>query len=778
MRIKSVCLEWFRGAGDEICLETNGKSVVIYGPNGAGKSCFVDSVEYITRDGKIGHLSHEYSGRKQEKGISNTSTPAEQKTRIKLKLSDDSELEVEIDEKGNSSFTGNPTDNPRNWNYRRTVLRQDEVSDFIKQTKANKYSALLPLLGFEQMEIAAGNIHTLTRKIESESNLKVSKASIAEVARRQASAEASDSLENQIKELHGVYCPDSTATDFALRTDEVIAAIVDRIQRSTDEQRRHVLLQQIATLEISDAAERVRELNEKIVASVEPRVAERLRVLENVSMFLGTEADQTVSCPACGQVISTDDFREHIDRESARLKDLSEVMTERKFASGRFCDNLRALQISLKNAELADWRSSLDAEQLTTIESIDVETLRDRWSEESIVDVLVSAQAVIQDAKNAEVNAPRDAQKLVADKGIADLCSDVSRIDTIRSYVEAVENLIRFLSETEQSIRNKLREQARAAMEAISTDIQRFWGILHPDVPIENVSIHLPAVDKAIDVHLKFYGKEQDSPRLTLSEGYRNSLGLCIFLAMVKFGGDTETPIILDDVVVSLDRTHRGMIAELLDKEFSEYQVLVFTHDRDWYAELSIFLPRSTWEFKVLLPYDQPEVGIRWSTKSTTFEEARALLDSRPDAAGNDARKIMDTELALVAEKLQIRMPYLRAEKNDHRMAHDFATRLASASEKCFQRKEGDKWVKNDEALIILQDADNALLAWGNRGSHSHDLVKSEATKLIDICERALEVFKCSACGKQVWYAKAGGPEVIQCECGTIRWRYGKDEGE
>ncbi len=68
MRIKSICLEWFRGAGGEICLETNNKSVVIYGPNGAGKSCFVDSLEYITRNGKIGHLSHEYSGRKQEKG--------------------------------------------------------------------------------------------------------------------------------------------------------------------------------------------------------------------------------------------------------------------------------------------------------------------------------------------------------------------------------------------------------------------------------------------------------------------------------------------------------------------------------------------------------------------------------------------------------------------------------------------------------------------------------------------------------------------------------------
>ncbi len=128
---------------------------------------------------------------------------------------------------------------------------------------------------------------------------------------------------------------------------------------------------------MSDAAERVRELNEKIVASIEPRVAERIRVLENVSTFLGAEAEETVSCPACGQVVSTDDFRGHIEREATRLKDLSEVITERKFASGRFCDSLRTLQSGLKNVELADWRNGLDATHLATIESTDVETLRD-----------------------------------------------------------------------------------------------------------------------------------------------------------------------------------------------------------------------------------------------------------------------------------------------------------------------------------------------------------------------------------------------------------------
>ena len=64
-------------------------------------------------------------------------------------------------------------------------------------------------------------------------------------------------------------------------------------------------------------------------------------------------------------------------------------------------------------------------------------------------------------------------------------------------------------------------------------------------------------------------------------------------------------------------------------------------------------------------------VGIRWSNKTATFSDARARLKDRPDYAANDARKIMDVELALIAEKLQFWRPYLRGETTDMRMAHD-----------------------------------------------------------------------------------------------------------
>jgi recombinational DNA repair ATPase RecF len=71
VRLRAVNLAWFRGAADTSTMDTRGKSVVVYGENGAGKSSFVDGIEYAIK-GKLNHLAHEYSGRRQEKGVHDT----------------------------------------------------------------------------------------------------------------------------------------------------------------------------------------------------------------------------------------------------------------------------------------------------------------------------------------------------------------------------------------------------------------------------------------------------------------------------------------------------------------------------------------------------------------------------------------------------------------------------------------------------------------------------------------------------------------------------------
>ena len=119
-------------------------------------------------------------------------------------------------------------------------------------------------------------------------------------------------------------------------------------------------------------------------------------------------------------------------------------------------------------------------------------------------------------------------------------------------------------------------------------------------------------------------------------------------------------------------------------------------------------------------------------------------------------------------------MPYLRAHKNDERMAHDFLVRFIADGKKCFQKKTSKGYEPNTDATEAFDNADRLLISWANRASHSFDIVRPEATKLIEACEKALDSFKCSSCKRGVWLADAENSKWVQCQCGEIRWRYGK----
>ncbi len=137
MKIKKIKISWFRGSSDPIELDFISKSLVLYGENGAGKSTFVDAIEYNINNGKINHLTHEYSGKRQEKAVVNTHIPGSQNGEIFITLEDNSIVETRILKNG--SFTITPTTSEiTSWDYRSTVLRQNEVADFITDTKGNK----------------------------------------------------------------------------------------------------------------------------------------------------------------------------------------------------------------------------------------------------------------------------------------------------------------------------------------------------------------------------------------------------------------------------------------------------------------------------------------------------------------------------------------------------------------------------------------------------------------------------------------------------------------
>jgi hypothetical protein len=67
-------------------------------------------------------------------------------------------------------------------------------------------------------------------------------------------------------------------------------------------------------------------------------------------------------------------------------------------------------------------------------------------------------------------------------------------------------------------------------------------------------------------------------------------------------------------------------------------------------------------------------------------------------------------------------------------MAHDFLERIVADGKKCFLKKSGKDYVVYSSAVDALEKADRLLVTWGNRASHTSDIARPEATKLIDTC--------------------------------------------
>ncbi len=365
MRIKAIEIEWFRGAAEAVSLVPESKSMVLYGENGSGKSSFVDALEFVLKNGKIRHLSHEYSGKHQEKALINTHTPAGRKTRLRIKFKDASELLWEIKRDGSFTRSGSETASMATWDYQRTILRQDEVASFIQDTKGEKYSTLLPLLGLHHMEVAAENLRQLSKSVEQESKLWQATAALREVASKRSTtfgAATDEQIYKMIADLHAKYCEGKgTTTDPLSHCKEFEAALKERIIHSSAEQRRHLTLQAISGLNLKSHVDEVRSESHKLSSTMEPLIAEKLEVLQSAGIFVDKlKEEKAVKCPACGRAISVDDFKTHVKSEKERLQEIINIFNNRKAAIGSLCDILTSLRSNLSKSDVKSWRDGLN----------------------------------------------------------------------------------------------------------------------------------------------------------------------------------------------------------------------------------------------------------------------------------------------------------------------------------------------------------------------------------------------------------------------------------
>ena len=755
---------------------------MVYGPNASGKSCFTDALEYILGGGRVAHLSHEYSGHYQQRGVRNTHTPEGQPSQVSIAFVGDRTLRADIQPDGLHTIIATPEElktEVEQWQPNELILRQDGLVEFITQQKGERYSALVPLFGLTALETAADNMRRLAQDVRTRSMLAADRQRITTLT---ASAENTfESTEPAVvRQKLGArwnrYSQGEMPTELGAVVERLRVELNNRLARARPDLRLHIHLEGIYGEDLATKISEAITTRERANTLVDDLLDAKLPILQRAEDFLDAiPPHQTeIGCPACGRAVGVSDFREHVRDELGTLSDARAARDAAEEARRVFVRSLQNVQRLLRENEVSDWIEASKAGQASeAVLNADPRTLADGVGIEPLQQIQPHIKAIQERAAQKIKIAPADTTELRTDLETITCAQDMLGVHDLEVAGCRIETVLTALESSQEALREAIVRRTEAVVTEISSDVQQLWSVLHPNDQITDIQLCMPeGSDRAIDISLIFYGKEQPSPRNTLSEGKRNSLGLCIFLALLLREERQDWPVVLDDVVSSFDREHRGLMVDVLTQHFADRQVLLFTHDREWFGELRRLLPHDRWDFVRLGLWTDPQSGLRVLDANHKFEDALELATTSCEAAANRARAVMDAELAFCAERLRLPMPFRRGDRNDYREAASFVRGLISASRSRFKVKDNGSWVAFDAPYDAWQDTLGLLITWANRGSHAGEVVMGEVTRLIESCERFLSMFNCDECGCPVWQTDDERHKFVQCRCGKLRWKY------
>lgn len=156
------------------------------------------------------------------------------------------------------------------------------------------------------------------------------------------------------------------------------------------------------------------------------------------------------------------------------------------------------------------------------------------------------------------------------------------------------------------------------------------------------IRLELPAEDDSNQQRLNLlidFAKNRTGvqPGGYLSDSQIHSVALALRMAAIKLFNSSSPILALDDIVTSYDADHRRTIAGLLATMFSDFQVLITTHDERFFNYMKDQLEARTWHFTRIIGLD-PTYGPRFADHKVSDEMIEARWTDGQSAA-NEMRQ-------------------------------------------------------------------------------------------------------------------------------------------
>ena len=192
---------------------------------------------------------------------------------------------------------------------------------------------------------------------------------------------------------------------------------------------------------------------------------------------------------------------------------------------------------------------------------------------------------------------------------------------------------------------------------------------------------------QVLEPKLTFRNQPLERPQTFLNEARLSALGLALYLA----GRLTSTPtapssalklLVLDDVLIGLDHSNRLPVLDVLADLFSDWQIVLMTHDRGWFDLARHHLSDGNWACYEIYEGDTSATAPMPIVRKTEKRPAPALLAKGRqllllgyvEAAANYTRQAFESGLRGACEFQKVPMNYT-ADPSAHK-AQDFLDAL------------------------------------------------------------------------------------------------------
>lgn len=624
MKLEKIDIEWTRGIVDTE-LDLGCDNFLISGRNGAGKSAVVDAIDLLVK-GTISRLEGEGTGsislkrhgahidakgKKKDGVVVGTfcDKASGLTATVKRNLSDLSLLQIDGSGKDVCKRLLLATKD------KQFILTRKQILQFIAsppKDRLEQVSALLNLTDVESVRASLQKIRNERRKV-TEERQKTAKAALAD-------------LNREAVIVSGVFdAPAVLAKVNDLRKQLGGAAISDLFQGATSgiaepgtrmgqpKVNWTVLGEDLSAIErvgekevTDDRAAHIGAASAKVAElGANPATAKAIRAYQLVELGEALLEPGSDTCPLCDKGWGYEELRVYLsEKRSLAVEsqkalevvkaDLRSVLTQAATLHRSVSAVRNAVQsmVDAKDVEVLDGL-------LASLASIDRE-VNEGFASLCFSDAL---QARLTGLGISEDKAavfqrirgliPKDEKTEIAKRERWDILSRIGK--SLESYEKAEEGFASATADAKlaETVFERYQKARSNVLGGLYASIRDRFVSLYRMIHEEDEAAFQATMDPTeagIELQVEFYGRGTHHPCAMHSEGHQDSMGLCLFLALVeRLNADCFPIIVLDDVMTSVDDSHRKQLASMLKAQFSKWQFIVTTHEELWARQLRKF---------------------------------------------------------------------------------------------------------------------------------------------------------------------------------------------